>query len=147
MSNDTEHEQPHLPGMAPGEVDGDQMEEDHGYDIKPAEADGTVQPTGPERAITAFVVYINEEGKAIADSNLDRLKDTEVRRPAGLEDFLRASLEVSEDVRRAMSSEQTAHLTAQAQAQAAQAIMKQQREMQEQAHVQQLLQNGLGKQS
>jgi hypothetical protein len=71
---------------------------DTGYDIPPPPVDGV-----PERkqVITAFLVYIDLDGKSIAHSDLSEPLDA--RRPATLEDFRRAGREIADDVTTAVT--------------------------------------------
>lgn len=95
MSEENDYEQLQFEGMAQGEVDGDIP--------PPAPETGYTIPLPDEtpkvECITAFIVYITDEGKAVADSRIEeRLGELNIRRPATSDDFRRACEEVVFDV-------------------------------------------------
>lgn len=74
--------------------------DDNGYDgITPANADGTVDEDKRKSVPTMFVVYVMPDGKAIADSDIDKvLAAVKPMRQASIEDMYRAVLEVNADL-------------------------------------------------
>lgn len=117
--------------MEPVEADEEQAE--LAYDITPAAEppeDGEADD-GRQEILTAFLVYIDTDGKAIATTEIEKvLEHTRRRREADLPDFMRACAEVVEDVRLAQQARASAQASINAQmqmvAQAQQAAQDQQ---------------------
>lgn len=77
-------------------------------DAAPDESGYTIPPPPDDRpsVITAFVVVIDQDGKAIANSEIEKtLAGVQLRREAGLDDMRRACAEVVNDVAMAMQSQ------------------------------------------
>lgn len=95
-------EQLQFEGLEHGEVDGDVLPPpppapETGYDIPPTNPETTTDPR--EECITAFIVYITAEGKAIAHPHIGEILATKTfRREATFEDMRRAAHEIVDDV-------------------------------------------------
>jgi hypothetical protein len=75
------------------------VEAEQPYDIPPP-------PDTRPLVTTGFIVYITEDGKAIATSKLEEtLEQLRFKREATLDDMLRGSLETTEDIRRMLQTE------------------------------------------
>lgn len=86
-------------------LEAERAEQGPAYDIQPptpeeaaAQLDGEEQDTRTD-VMTAFLVYVTEDGKAIATSEIEEaLGEIKPRREATLEDLRRASIEVADDI-------------------------------------------------
>ena len=95
----------------------------------PFESDDKRPEDGPGKpeAITAFLVYITAEGKAIATTQIQEALDQfTIRREAELPDFLRACQEIANDCNTATIAQSVLELQMQMSRQAMQAAQNQQ---------------------
>lgn len=90
------------PGLGMEEEVLSEDEPEHGYDITPADEDGTVpgdEPDTRKPVQTAFLVFVREDGKAVATSEIEEtLAQILPKRKADLVDFQRAAHEILDDV-------------------------------------------------
>lgn len=133
-------EQLQFEGMEHGLVDGDvPPAPETGYNI-PTPEDVEEQRT---ECITAFIVYVDAEGKAIATSKIiETMASIHMRREANVEDMRRACHEIIDDITTIITSNSTAKGVIENQMAAARQMQEQIQAAQLAAQIQQ--QGGLG---
>lgn len=96
---------------------------ENGYDIpEPTDVDDAEAPDDRHIVDTAFLVYITEEGTAVATPDISAAAEMAMKRSATLDDMGRACAEVGQDVLSIKTAQRTVNLFMQAQGQMMEAM-------------------------